>query len=175
MNISFVVLIITAMLVYNVYYDNILIKSFSSYYKYYKIAGIIILGIGFYTVIQKNPRESVATVQALNQYINVIPIDKTSKNLISPLLQYGNNCNNNKNINKLMQPSKSTKRSVSETKKKFVASNQDWCCGDCKVKLPAWFEVDHKIRLDQGGSNDINNLVALCRNCHGKKTSLENI
>ena len=175
MNISFLVLIITAVLVYNVYYDNIIIKSFSSYYKYYKIAGIIILGIGFYTVIQKNPRESVATVQALNQYINVIPIDKTSKNLISPLLNYGNNCNNNKNINKLMQPSKSTKRSVSETKKKFVASNQNWCCGDCKVKLPAWFEVDHKIRLDQGGSNDINNLVALCRNCHGKKTSLENI
>jgi 5-methylcytosine-specific restriction endonuclease McrA len=108
-------------------------------------------------------------------HIDVIPIDKTSKNLISPLLQYGNNCNNNKNINKLMQPSKSTKRSVSETKKKFVASNQNWCCGDCKVKLPAWFEVDHKIRLDQGGSNDINNLVALCRNCHGIKTASENM
>jgi len=170
---SFIILIITAILVYNVYYDNFIVKSFSTYYKYYKIAGIIVLGIGFYTVLQKNPRESVATVQALNQYINVIPIDKTSKNFISPLL----NCNNNSNNNsqRLLQPSKSTKRSVSETKKKFVASNQNWCCGDCKVKLPAWFEVDHKIRLDQGGTNDINNLVALCRNCHGKKTSLENI
>ena len=169
---SFIILIITAILVYNVYYDNFIVKSFSTYYKYYKIAGIIVLGIGFYTVLQKNPRESVATVQALNQYINVIPIDKTSKNFISPLL----NCNNNNNnTQRLLQPSKSTKRSVSETKKKFVASNQNWCCGDCKVKLPAWFEVDHKIRLDQGGTNDINNLVALCRNCHGKKTSLENI
>lgn len=169
---SFIILIITAILVYNVYYDNFIVKSFSTYYKYYKIAGIIILGIGFYSVLQKNPRESVATVQALNQYINVIPIDKTSKNFISPLL----NCNNNNNNSqRLLQPSKSTKRSVSETKKKFVASNQNWCCGDCKVKLPAWFEVDHKIRLDQGGTNDINNLVALCRNCHGKKTSLENI
>ena len=46
---------------------------------------------------------------------------------------------------------------------------------NCKNKLPAWFEVDHKIRLDQGGSNDIDNLVALCRNCHGKKTASENM
>jgi 5-methylcytosine-specific restriction endonuclease McrA len=74
-----------------------------------------------------------------------------------------------------MQPSKTNKRSVSETKKKFIASNQNWKCGECKEMLKAWFEVDHIQRLDQGGSNDISNLVALCRNCHGKKTSMENI
>jgi len=28
--------------------------------------------------------------------------------------------------------------------------------------------------LFKGGSNEINNLIALCRNCHGKKTLLEN-
>ena len=170
---SFIILIITGLLVYNVYYDNILVKSFTNYYKYYKIAGIIILGIGFYSVIKKNPKESIDTINALNQYINVMPIDKQSKNMISPFLSY--NQQNSKSTNRLMQSSKTHKRSVSETKKKFVASNQNWCCGDCKTKLPAWFEVDHKIRLDQGGSNDIDNLVALCRNCHGKKTSLENI
>ena len=60
-------------------------------------------------------------------------------------------------------------------KKKFVASSQQWKCGDCHQQLTAWFEVDHIKRLDQGGSNDISNLVALCRNCHGKKTSMENI
>lgn len=70
---------------------------------------------------------------------------------------------------------KKTKRSVSETKKKFVASRQDWKCGKCGEKLPAWFEVDHKIRLEYGGSNHIDNLVALCRNCHGEKTAMENL
>ena len=69
----------------------------------------------------------------------------------------------------------STKRSVSETKKKFVAAEQGWKCGECKQQLPAWFEVDHKVRLDSGGSNHIDNLVALCRDCHGKKTALENL
>ena len=68
-----------------------------------------------------------------------------------------------------------TKRSVSETKKKFVASRQNWSCGDCKKQLNAWFEVDHKIRLEHGGSNHVDNLVALCRECHGKKTTIENL
>ena len=70
---------------------------------------------------------------------------------------------------------KATKRSVSETKKKYVAAQQGWNCGGCKKQLPAWFEVDHKIRLDNGGSNSVDNLVALCRDCHGKKTAFENL
>jgi len=78
--------------------------------------------------------------------------------------------------NRIMQSGKkTTKRSVSETKKKFVASRQNWKCGDCNNQLTAWFEVDHKIRLEYGGSNHIDNLVALCRECHGKKTTIENL
>ena len=68
-----------------------------------------------------------------------------------------------------------TKRSVSETKKKYVAASQNWKCGKCQKQLPAWFEVDHKIRLEYGGSNHIDNLVALCRDCHGEKTAIENL
>jgi hypothetical protein len=66
----------------------------------------------------------------------------------------------------------SSKRSVSETKKKYVAAQQGWTCGDCKRQLPAWFEVDHVIALEHGGSNHVDNLVALCRDCHGKKTAM---
>ena len=68
-----------------------------------------------------------------------------------------------------------TKRSVSETKKKYVAASQNWCCKHCTKQLPAWFEVDHRVKLEYGGSNDVNNLEALCRECHGKKTALENL
>ena len=68
-----------------------------------------------------------------------------------------------------------TKRSVSETKKKFVAASQGWKCRSCNNMLPAWFEVDHTTRLDQGGTNNVDNLVALCRECHGKKTAMENL
>ena len=70
---------------------------------------------------------------------------------------------------------KATKRSVSETKKKYVASMQDWKCGKCRQKLSAWFEVDHVVRLEHGGGNNVENLIALCRECHGQKTAMENM
>ena len=168
MNISFIIIIITAVLLYNTYHDNFFIKSFQVYQKYYKMALIGVLGLGFYLMTIRNPSQSVSAIQALNQYVNVMPIDKNAKGMMGPLL-------NSPAVNRLMQPSKTNKRSVSETKKKFIASNQNWKCGECKEMLKAWFEVDHIQRLDQGGSNDISNLVALCRNCHGKKTSMENI
>ena len=41
--------------------------------------------------------------------------------------------------------------------------------------LTAWFEVDHVRSLESGGTNDVSNLVALCRNCHGKKTVMSHI
>ena len=52
---------------------------------------------------------------------------------------------------------------------------QDWKCKKCSIKLPAWFEVDHVVRLEHGGGNDVQNLEALCRECHGKKTAMENM
>lgn len=68
-----------------------------------------------------------------------------------------------------------TKRSVSESKKRYVAYSQGWMCASCGNQLNHTFEVDHKHRLEFGGSNDISNLSALCRNCHGLKTSQENM
>jgi len=70
---------------------------------------------------------------------------------------------------------KSTKRSVSETKKKFVGSSQNWKCANCKNQLNAWYEVDHVVKLEYGGSNHVDNLVAMCRECHGEKTAKENM
>ena len=79
-------------------------------------------------------------------------------------------------IDKIVNSGKNgTKRSVSETKKKYVASIQNWKCGHCDNQLDHTFEIDHKVRLEYGGGNDVNNLIALCRNCHGKKTADENM
>ena len=63
----------------------------------------------------------------------------------------------------------STKRSVSETKKKYVAAQQGWKCGYCDEQLDETFEVDHKVDLQYGGSNHVSNLAAVCRRCHAKK------
>jgi hypothetical protein len=67
------------------------------------------------------------------------------------------------------------KRNVSSLTKKIIASNQAWKCGTCAEIMDYTYEIDHHIPLFKGGSNDISNLIALCRNCHGKKTILENV
>ncbi len=78
------------------------------------------------------------------------------------------------NINLLKNPQpKKHKRNVSESKKKFIASNQKWKCAHCQNLLDNTYEVDHIVALYKGGSNELNNLEALCRNCHGKKTFME--
>ena len=67
------------------------------------------------------------------------------------------------------------KRNVNSTIKKFIAANQSWKCNKCKNILDASYEIDHIIPLYKNGNNEINNLQALCRNCHGKKTIMEKI
>ena len=64
-----------------------------------------------------------------------------------------------------------SKRCVSETKKKYVASSQGWKCAACAKQLKHTFQVDHKIDLQFGGTNEVENLEALCNDCHAEKTA----
>jgi 5-methylcytosine-specific restriction endonuclease McrA len=64
-------------------------------------------------------------------------------------------------------------RNVSEKTKKLVAAAQDWDCAICGNRLPATYEVDHILRLEYGGDNNVENLQALCPNCHRYKTMTE--
>jgi len=67
------------------------------------------------------------------------------------------------------------KRNVTGLMKKKVAADQKWTCGHCSQTLDESYEVDHKLALYQGGTNELKNLIALCRNCHGKKTMKERL
>ena len=186
---------ITAFFIANVYHDGKYVHIIKSWKKYYQMAGIGFVGLSAYLFMKKYPGHSRSLFTHANGIIKYMPIDKDTTDLLSPLLDmtkssmfsndsggaYQENGGLITHQQKRMMNSGSnmgqsnTKRSVSETKKKFVAAQQGWNCGACKKQLPAWFEVDHKTRLDQGGSNHVDNLVALCRDCHGKKTAFENL
>lgn len=62
------------------------------------------------------------------------------------------------------------RRKVSSLLKKRIAAGQQWRCGACQNLLDETYEVDHRLALFQGGTNDPDNLVALCPHCHRKKT-----
>jgi rubredoxin len=150
-----------------------------------------ILGLGIYLLFKRNPEQGKNVLQTAHNAVKYMPIDKSAMDMFNPILdftptQFLEENENDDNINTnglsnsseqriLRSGSKGTKRSVSETKKKYVASMQDWKCKHCKKTLTAWFEVDHVKRLEHGGNNDVTNLVALCRECHGQKTAFENM
>ena len=180
---------ITAFVLYNSYYDGKYTKMFFAYKKYYKMAFIAFLAICFYIMIKRNPLQTKNMLLYTNNMIKYMPIDKSSMDLISPIFDLSTKSrgfmeglnpqpNHSQNYNSGFidrNYQKPVKRSVSETKKKYVASMQDWKCGQCTKKLSHTFEVDHKIRLEHGGGNDVTNLVAMCRECHGEKTAMENM
>ena len=169
MSTEFLLFCVVAFYVVDTIYDGKYTKEIIKYKKYYKIATTVFVVFSLYLFIKKNPNESKSIVGHLNGMIHHLPIDKNAKDLITPFLQ-------SPEERKIMSSgNESTSRSVSGTKKKWVAANQSWKCHDCKTQLDAWFEVDHKVRLEYGGSNQVDNLVALCRDCHGEKTALENL
>jgi HNH endonuclease len=190
MRIELFILIITGLIIANVYTDGKYLKLALSWKKYYQMIGIGFLGLALCWLMRKNPARAMDILNSSNEYVKYLPVDKNVTSFISPLMNFtkSSSMDGGRTIqggkpevlpqykDRLFKSgAKSTKRSVSETKKKFVAARQNWCCGDCKKQLSAWFEVDHTIRLENGGSNHIDNLVALCRECHGKKTAMENL
>lgn len=197
MRLELIIFFITAFFIFNAYHDGKYSKILLSYKKYYQIAGIGITAVSLYLLIKRNPLQTKNMLLYANNMIKYMPIDKSSMDMISPIFDLtskGNfsfmeelnsdlNSNHSTHSNHdtfqqsqmLQNNQRATKRSVSETKKKYVASIQDWKCGQCKKKLTHTFEVDHKIRLEHGGGNDVTNLVALCRECHGEKTAMENM
>lgn len=192
MRLEIAILFITSFFIFNAYHDGKYTKMLLAFKKHYKMLFYAFLGIGVYLLLKKNPEQGRNMLMQANNYIKYMPIDTNTRNIINPILDFTASMNQNQNqnqnqsyfqfqnqpqINKRMMNSgkNANKRSVSETKKKYVASRQDWKCNGCNNQLDHTFEVDHRIRLEYGGGNDVHNLVALCRNCHGKKTAKENM
>jgi hypothetical protein len=181
MKLELLILAITGFFIVNTYHDGNYVKLLQSWQKYFKMAGFAFAGLSIYLFIKKNPGESQSLVQQATNIIKHMPTAKSTLDVFTPFTDFTNQTpfmspNEQHQVNRVMESGKTgTKRCVSETKKKFVAAQQSWKCGHCKIQLPGWFEVDHKIRLEHGGSNHVDNLVALCRDCHGKKTAMENL
>ena len=69
---------------------------------------------------------------------------------------------------------KKTKRdTLSNEERHDLIRNQNYKCNLCLTPFgSSFFEIDHIIPLEQGGSNDMVNLQGLCSGCHIFKTSV---
>ena len=112
------------------------------------------------------------------ELINILPIPTNIKSLgrhvrrrLNTAHSSANNSDHSSSYNN-SAPS-FNKRHVTPFQKKMVASDQKWKCNHCQETLDYTYEVDHKVPLFKGGGNTMDNLQALCRNCHGKKTAMD--
>ena len=199
MKLHLIVIVITIFIIANIYFDGRLLSRLKEYKKYYKMSFIAFAGLCIYLMMKNKPQHIYDLCKNANTYVKYMPIDRNTRNIMMPIIDFtkqhiGHVANPHESrINPINYPistnerkiltsgsssgagTSKTKRSVSETKKKYVAAEQSWKCHHCQRQLPAWFEVDHVVKLEYGGSNSIDNLEALCRDCHGKKTAMENL
>ena len=177
MRAEMVVILVTGFFIANTYYDGKYIEILKQWKKYYQMAGIAFAGLSAYLFFKKNPSDTRTLISSASGIIRHLPIDKSVGDLFEPLLSIAKHAkfSESAQVDKMNSSGGASKRCVSETKKKYVAARQGWKCGKCQKQLPAWFEIDHTIRLDNNGTNHVDNLVAMCRDCHGEKTALENL
>ena len=194
MRIELVILLVAGLVAANIYTEGKYLKMLMVYKKYWQIAAITIGALVLCWVFRRDPMKARTMLESTQSYLKYMPIDGATSSFLSPILDFtakqsyvGNRpvialdsasvegggastsaATDGSSINRV-------KRSVSETKKKFVAARQKWMCNDCGVLLSATYEIDHIIRLDRGGTNHVDNLAALCPNCHRNKTMLENL
>jgi len=195
MRIGLWVIFITIFFIINTYHDGKYTAYLLNGKKYYKMVMYGFIGLSIYMFLKKHPAESKNMFLHANSLIRHMPIDRNTKDMLSPILDFTNinegfnnltkisnpniiphlSQNSNPQMKRMLNSGNTNKRSVSESKKKYVASSQNWKCGNCQKILDASFEIDHKVELQHGGSNHITNLEALCRNCHGQKTLLNRL
>ena len=175
MKLELAAIAVTAFVAANTYYDGKYTKIISTWTKYFRVAAICFAGLSAYAVIKKSPRESQSFLVSAGDLFRHMPVDRKTADITSyftPSTRGREEAAEQRILSsgKGGSTAAPTKRSVSEPKKKYVAASQDWKCHKCQSMLSATYEVDHVVDLQYGGSNDVSNLVALCRNCHGEKT-----
>ena len=126
---------ITAFFIANTYYDGKYFELLKSWKKYYKMIGIGFAGLSAYLYLKKNPQNTRSILTHANGIIKHMPMDKDSADILTPFLDMTSSAmplsrNLETNIGVISPQQKrmlnsgktSTKRCVSETKKKFVAA-----------------------------------------------------
>lgn len=197
MKFEVILVIVIGAFIYDAYYcGGKYMRWIQSLRRYYKTAMYIGGAIFIYMLMKSGDRRSQDVFFHGFNFLKSLPLERSYVNGLSPIFDMTGggsggsqedgfmseiNDSGVTRINPLF-PAKvprrgmlPTKRSVSEAKKRYVAASQNWQCANCQQLLNHTFEVDHITRLEFGGSNDVNNLSALCRNCHGIKTARENI
>jgi hypothetical protein len=184
---SFLVIAICAVVIGDILTGGALQRKAFTLKRYGQAAMIALVGLGVLVLVNRPGADKMGMMQTASNVVSAMPTSATTSLLQSGIGFMGGHAatltpspthvNNNRfgggsgsgsgaGAGGVTVP----KRSVSDARKKVVAAGQGWTCAHCHETLEASYEVDHVVELQDGGTNDASNLMALCRNCHGRKT-----
>ena len=78
------------------------------------------------------------------------------------------------NLRQNQEKSREKRKKISNDMRKQIVDKQNNTCGECTFVLTPFYQIDHIIGLQFGGTDDESNLMALCCECHAKKSVSEN-
>lgn len=163
------ILVLGGLIWMNYRFKNIVVRGYNFFSQFPKL---FLVGLGIMVVVSPFLLKDNSLLNAFREFL---PDSMNEKLDVINGVQSYNNQNRFNKVNRKMTGTTRDRRKVSEQLKKVVASNQKWKCGHCGNDLDAKYEVDHILALEDGGDNMIDNLQALCRNCHGQKTLKDDI
>ena len=139
MKLELIVLGVTGFLVANAYHEGKYVRYLKVNKKYFQMATYAFIGLSFYLFMKKHPTQSNNMIKYANGMVKHLPIDKNTSDVLTPLFdmtsqhyamrQMGATQMNAQQLGQTPQQRRMmqsgtkprSKRSVSETKKKFVA------------------------------------------------------
>ena len=69
---------------------------------------------------------------------------------------------------------KTCRRHLPKQHRRNIIESQQNKCNTCSSELSDYYEIDHIIAMQFGGTDELNNLQALCCECHARKSRTEN-
>lgn len=199
MRIEYALALVVVFITGNIYTEGKWFAWVLSKRKYYQMGAVIFGAMVIYWAF-KGGTDPAAIARRTASCIRHLPLDQSTSSILNPILDFTGRLDVRDLTHPILpvnpgqlggrgvhpegyppssdgsgRPGRVVKRSVSEIRKKQVAARQGWKCHGCDRTLSAYYEIDHVVRLDRGGLNDIDNLRALCRECHAAKTMTENL
>ena len=137
------VVLITLILIINTYYDGKIFEFLGKGKKYYTMLMYGFIGLSLYMFIKKHPNESKNMLVHANSIVRYMPVDKSTTDLLTPIMDFINTRENDKYKATLGAPQNITpqfKRMLNSgnisgggTTKRCVSESKKICC--CKTRM----------------------------------------
>ena len=86
MRFEIVIIIVSLLVMANIYTDGKYLKMALGWKKYYQMIGVAIFGYSLCWLLRKNPERAKDIIDSSNEYLKYLPVDKNTSSFINPII-----------------------------------------------------------------------------------------